>query len=311
MTILISSNFDGANGSSWPAPWSTALYGGTTGGAIDVQSNRGRVRTHDGSYRAARADAVGVNFVDGVIEATVRFPAVTEHYLYLWARSGVSWNSSSNAYKDNGYCIILRAVNNGTSMFAVQRFEGGSHTVLSSVSLPSGYAVNVDYRVKFEIVGNILRAKFWAPDSGSEPDWMLNAADTVHTSGQVALSFMSGDASGTREVLLDNISVTRIGEETPEGLAAQQKQLVKLEWNDSAGTVFDVRKNGETIVATGLPGSPYFDSDIIVGETVFYEVRQDGSDWSEPQHQTIEDYITAGMKFLRRRTDGSGWGPAS
>ena len=214
MTVLIDTSFTAVDGSPWPSPWQTGLVGGTVGGAIDIQSNRGRLRCHDGNYNVARASSDGVSAVDGVIEATIRFAEIQEQYLYLWARSG-GWNASSPELRNTGYVLLLRTLPDltGNEIAIYKHVPENSELVAVSDNNNVGtLSVNVDYGIKFSLDGSLLRVKLW-DRAQSEPNWQVVTTDTSYTSGYFAISYLSGGTGGGQKVLFDSYKAESI--ETP------------------------------------------------------------------------------------------------
>lgn len=212
MTVLVQSTFVGSNGSAWPSPWVGELQGGTSGGAVDIQSNRGRLRAHDGGYQVARALADGVTVSNVLVEATVSFPTVTEQYVYpVVVRGSGSWQSTDAWRMTSGYTFYLGLGYADNREVAIRREDGGgADTVLADALLPASVTANTDYRVKFEASGSTLRAKMW-PASGSEPGWQMETTDATYGSGAVAVSLLSGATAGSRDARFDEFTVTSLG----------------------------------------------------------------------------------------------------
>jgi hypothetical protein len=208
MTVLVSTNWTGNNGDPWPSPWSTGLLGGTTGGGIDIQINRGRMRARDGDYNIARADVTGITVDNGVIQGLIRFPAVAEHYVYMWVRSG-GWSASESSLKSNGYYFFMRSVNQpNNDIFSLGKYVNGTNTWLSQHLLATPYGAGEDYSFKFDLNANVIQGKFWNAFTTEPAAWLVSATDNSHSSGGVAISLVSGSSSGTREALFDNFTVT-------------------------------------------------------------------------------------------------------
>jgi hypothetical protein len=200
---LVTTDFTGSNGAAWPSPWSTSLFGGSAGGAVDIQSNRGRMRAHDGGYRIARASASGITVTDATFEVTFNLVGVTEQYGYIWFRTSGDWASGSEWVK-NGYGLYVGAYPSGD--LGLVRASSGAETSIAGGSFT--WTAGVDYKAKINFVGATLRAKVWLA-SGSEPSgWTLQASDGTYTSGGVDLSLLSGATANTRQWTLDDITVT-------------------------------------------------------------------------------------------------------
>lgn len=215
MAVLLSTTFDtGSEGDPWPSPWSTGLVGGTTGGAINIDflseltGGRGRMRSHDGDYTVARADASGITVDNTVVEGSLRFPVLSEQYISFWVRGG-GWDASDPWAKTNGYYFFMRVIGEvGNDTFALGKYVNGVNTWLSTYTPSVQYTTGRDYIFKFDLNGNTIQGKFWDP-SLTEPAWLVSATDTDFSSGGIALSLQSGNATdGARQADFDNIVVT-------------------------------------------------------------------------------------------------------
>jgi hypothetical protein len=208
---MLSTTFTNFDGSNWPAPWVTSLDGGTTGGVIDVQTSRGRMRANDGGYRAARAAASGVSAIDATFTATFNLQGVTEQYAYLWFRTSGDWylddgDGASDTWKKDGYALVVGAYPDGGLSFArtVNRVEA------NLAGVPFAFTAGVDYKAKISFVGTSLRAKVWLA-SGSEPaTWTVQGSDATYTSGGIGVSLLSGKTAADRQWTLDDIVVTAV-----------------------------------------------------------------------------------------------------
>jgi hypothetical protein len=199
--MTVDTQFTGTNGAPWPSPWTTSLLTGTTGGAIDIQSNRGRLRAHDGAYRRARCVASGSAFSDGRVEFRVRFTGVTEQYAYLWFRVQ-TWGDE--AFNLPGYSLHFGVHNPWGSKVSLVRGGGVSEVALveTTVTWESG----VDYNVVVEASGSALRAKVWKASEAEPGVWTLEASDSAFASGEWGCSLLSGATSADRQADFDYIT---------------------------------------------------------------------------------------------------------
>jgi hypothetical protein len=212
MTVLLDSNFTGTNGAVWPSPWTTSLQGGTTGGVIDIQSNRGRMRAHDGGYRRARASATGITITNGTYEATFNMQGTVEQYCYLWFRTTGDWVSGSEWLK-NGYGVNHWTYTDGTLQqgFALVKVVGGVEIVL--VETAPGvvtYTAGADYKTKISVIGSLIKAKVWLASAAEPNAWTLEATDDTYASGGIDISLLSGATANNRQWTLDDVRVTSI-----------------------------------------------------------------------------------------------------
>jgi len=241
MAILLSNTFVGTDNASWPSPWSHQFVGGSTGGTVTLLSDRGRLRAHDGSYTTVQADAVGITGTDVLIEATVRFPEVTEQYTYIWARSSGGWDGTEPWHQTSGYCFYAGPGVGSNNEISIEKVVAGSNVAIGGAATISGtFQANVDYRIKFELDGTALRGKMWLL-TDQEPAWQIETTDSDYSSGGIATSLLSGATGAARELQYDNFAVNEVV--TPEETAS--------EWTAWAETTTDppaaytkIRRNG-------------------------------------------------------------------
>jgi hypothetical protein len=226
--MVLSTAFTGSNGTAWPSPWTTSLQGGTTNGAIDIQSNRGRMRAHDGGYRRARASAA-VTVGNATYEVTFNLQGVTEQYGYLHFRTSGDWTSGFEWLK-NGYALRVGAYPDGG--YSLIRTAAGVETTLAGV--PFTFTAGVDYKAKINFVGTTLRAKVWLA-AGSEPSgWTLQADDSTYTSGGIDISLLSGATGNDRQWIVDDVVVTASSPSADTASAFTSYLTVTTDTNPSA-----------------------------------------------------------------------------
>ena len=216
MTVLLNTTFTGSNGSPWPSPWATALVGGSTGGAIDIQSNMGRLRTHDGAYNTARASATGIVGSDYIVEGTITFPSVSEQYCFVYIRTSGGWSSSSPWRVTQGYKFYI-GMGYGRDEIVIEKVIDAQKNSLpnASIQMPQPFQANVSYSIKFSAVGTLFRAKMWRT-ADSEPPWQISVEDSSIATGGINTSILSGGSSGARELRWDTFTVTSLESTDPE-----------------------------------------------------------------------------------------------
>jgi hypothetical protein len=199
----VSTNYTGTNGAAWPSPWTTSLQGGTTGGVIDIQSNRGRMLSNEGTRRRARASATGVTVYDGTFEATFNISGLDTFLGYLWFRTSGDWVSGAEWAK-NGYFLYIQTPNN----LRIARQVGTTEHFIAEYPLNTWFwQAGVDYKAKVNFLGNSIKAKVWLASSSEPAGWTLEATDPTYTSGGVDISMLSGP-TGDRQWTIDDVVVT-------------------------------------------------------------------------------------------------------
>jgi hypothetical protein len=208
MAVLLDTQFTGANGAAWPN-WTHSFVRGTTGGAVDIQSNRGRLRSHDGSYTRVRADATGASITNGTIILVFRFDATSERYFYLHARtSGGSggWYTGSQEWERDGVQLYIDTSDTFQTTFGLAVMENKSYIDGDWINFSP--VANVDYTVKIELNGSLHRAKIWQTGLTEPSAWSVQFTNSRYTSGGITLSLLSGGTASGRQVDIDYITAT-------------------------------------------------------------------------------------------------------
>jgi RHS repeat-associated protein len=198
---LVTEAWDGTTAAAWPAKWTT---GQSSGGATDIDANRGRLRTPAtaSSYSRGLADSSSQHS-DAEITATVRTgSSVSGSGLAakLWLRGSTTW-ASAGYNLTNGYNLSL---NYAAGTVAIRKTVSSTDSSLSSASF--GFAANTTYRVRFQAIGTAIKAKIWADGTAEPGSWTLSTTDSSHSSGRAALS-QQGTSSGTRDSYVDDYTL--------------------------------------------------------------------------------------------------------
>lgn len=178
MTVILTTAFIGADGTSWAAPWSTVSGTGT------IQANRGRQATPGpGAFTTAEARA-NLSMTDGRVDATVRLTQVGN----VSQRLRVRWDPATG----DGYHLIIPTDYAG---FQIVKSTAWSETAVIE-DFTTTWSADTDYRVAFEFSGSTLRAKRWTAGSSEPGTWLVSGSDTTYTSGDIALATVSGTTGG-------------------------------------------------------------------------------------------------------------------
>ncbi|MEU0189872.1 hypothetical protein ABZ250_08450 [Streptomyces afghaniensis] len=62
-------------------------------------------------------------------------------------------------------------------ILSVRKRVGGTETTLATVTTPLVHVAGTFVRLRFEVVGSLLRAKVW-PVGAGEPEWQVTATDS-------------------------------------------------------------------------------------------------------------------------------------
>lgn len=230
------------------------------------------------------------------------------------ARITASW------WTNEGVGPVARAApseaTNGWSAWTLQsdRLRARANGTATTVDHNLTMSVENFYYLRYLLDGTSVKATMAATLAdvlGAAPaaGWLVNVGDpSPSVTGHMGIAVREPNISWC----VDWIGIGTDGDvaptavvQPPENLAAQQVPAVMLTWDDTGGLLFDVRKDGTTVIATGLDGSPYIDTDTVFGDSPLYEVRYSGSEsWSGAVSAELTS--PTGVKFLR--PDGlSGW----
>ena len=205
----LDTDFTGANGSPWPAPFLTELPTGSSGGGHTLLDGWGVQRTHDQTWSTARATVGSFVAGDVGIETSFRLPTVGVQYGFLWLRAD-GWNQSSPWEAWSGYALYF-----DNTQILLEKYVGGVRSSLASGAATQArtWVANTEYAVKFEALGSTVRAKVWPAASAEPSDWDLQGTDFSLTSGEVRKSLLGGGSSGTRRW---DFNYTRVVELEPD-----------------------------------------------------------------------------------------------
>jgi lysophospholipase L1-like esterase len=202
------SAFTGTNGDAWPAPWTTSLVTGSTGGAVNIQSNRGRLRPHtDTGYTTARAVATGVTVTDARMTGVFRVNNTSEQFPVIGLRGG-DWSGSVPARPATAF-ILYPGISEG--VLAVEMFIDNSKTTIATMSF--SWSTDTDYGFTFETIEQgsltLVRAKVW---SGNEPTtWTLSGTTSASgrpASGLATIGYLTNNTTSHFEV--DNVMLQEL-----------------------------------------------------------------------------------------------------
>jgi hypothetical protein len=241
MTTVVTTTFAGSDNAAWPSPWTQVS------GTSRIATNRGEQTTPTGAFNASENRA-NVVITDGRVDATLRFPALTNRS----QRINVRWNPATG----NGYRLLVPTDYAG---FQLLRVDAYTETPLQE-EFTSTWSAATDYKVAVEFTGTTIRAKKWLA-SGSEPGtWNLSATDATYTSGDVALVTVNGTSGGAVTGLWDDVTVadngvvrsgTRVGFHNDAFLAAFADFGTYTTFTDFDETT--TRAYTATQTAVGLP----------------------------------------------------------
>lgn len=237
MATLVTTDFTGANGASWPSPWTVVDGSGA------LQSGYGQIATATAEWTTAAMRA-NQSVAAGSVEAIVRTPSLA---------NGVSCiDIRYDPATGNGYRLIIGWYYGG---FELLRVDGWATTpIASATSIP--WTANTDFRVRVEFDGTTLRAKYWRASDSEPGAWALTANDAAYGSGDICLRSNSNAGAASMTSLWDNVDISQsdqiggsgavitLENPTPSGQTAGYEHVhgkVNLRVNVSGASISRVR----------------------------------------------------------------------
>jgi len=201
--VLFDEDFSGADGSAWDATrWTTNTQ---STASLDVRSNAGRMAFQNVSGARAQAIATMTREADTDSLMSFRYTSTGPRgYFYVFSRASGNWVSG---YPGTSY--FLQLINDDGTV-QLWKSSGGTTTRLATVAGAASVTTGKQW-IRFRVQGSSLSAKVWT-DGATEPSgWELTATDSSITSAGVLQVKWSRSSSATdaREVLLDDIQITR------------------------------------------------------------------------------------------------------
>jgi hypothetical protein len=204
-SVLFVESFPGADGSSWDAGrWTTS--NGTTA-STDVQGGGGRMSFQNVSGARARAIATMPKQADTDTVASFRYSSTAARgYFYLFSRASGDWVAG---YPGASYFVQLT---NDISNVQLWKSQAGTTTSLGSLAGVASITT-AKQRIRFRVEGSTVSVKVWTDGTAEPANWELTATDSSITSPGVLQTMWTrgGTATASRDVTLDDISVTQLG----------------------------------------------------------------------------------------------------
>ena len=203
-----------SDGASWPsAEWSiTSGSNGTAATTLDVQAERGRFEStsSDRARRCIMQDTdVDVTLNDAEIDTEFEFMTGADDSVAVTfsLRADGAWLSDgfgpNEILPNNGYVVRLYA---DGRMWLRTMVDGSTQTNhIGGVDQGDSVGPDIVTRLRFQVEGDQLRVKVWAPASESEPSFST-FTDTEHASGVCAAGVASA-ISNFGEVRWDHLDL--------------------------------------------------------------------------------------------------------
>lgn len=199
--VLFSETWTGADGAAWPSSWTS----GNTSGAVDIQSNTGRLAVSDVTNAWSRSQLTGLAArADSELLTSYTWSSTSAvSYLSVFLRGSGGWQ---NAYRPkNGYGLELQS-NSGT--VAVQKSVNGTATTTQSVAGAQQVSTGKQW-LRLRVSGSTIQFKIWADGTTEPTAWKSTNTDTSVTgAGQLFLSVNRGSGNvGDKAVNFDDLSI--------------------------------------------------------------------------------------------------------
>lgn len=193
--LLLHEHWNSHDGDAWGTRWTDR--NGTAGYNVDIQGNRGRLRTGNtiGSY-GDYAFASRTHFqADVDIRVSLRFVTVTECYPQIFFRDAGSGNRYQVQFLPSADTISL------------YRETGYSGTLIGTSTVGFNPAANDIYHVRIHANGSDIKVKWWA-DGASEPGaWAIAVSDGTYSGTSLSLSIGSGASAAYSYIDFDDLRV--------------------------------------------------------------------------------------------------------
>lgn len=199
-SVLYSDSFTGADGATWPGPWSVSS---TNGGSVTLQANAGQLSVPNTTGAYARA-----------LLASVPAVADTEVlFAYTWNSGGpkavfnVTLRGSGGwggTYRPrNGYALQFTS-NTGT--VGIKRNLNGSVSTLRSTTGAQSVGSAKQW-VRLQVTGSTIRYRVWLDGQPEPSGWTASVTDSgVSTPGQLFVSLVrSSGATQAKTIALDDL----------------------------------------------------------------------------------------------------------
>jgi chitodextrinase len=283
-SVIFSETWPGADGSTWPAAWTTSA---AAGGLADTRGGAGSLSvaaTSSGSYARALLSA-GDPVADS--ELLTRFAwssTAATSYASVYLRGSGGWQNSYRPLTGYG----LEVASNSTTV-TVRRVVAGA---IINLAAPAAFVrTTAPQWIRFRVEGSSLRFRTWV-DGTSEPStWTWSGTDTaITTPGRLHLSLNRSSSSTVAQTAsFDDLTLSSTAAPPPPGdttapsapgavtaTAVADEREVEIDWQpstDDVGVVgYEVLRDGVLLPGT-VTGPPWLDPTVAAGSTYIYAVR--------------------------------------
>lgn len=182
--------FTGADGASWPTPWT--FTGNYLESSATIQGNAGRITAAVATYAGGFAGLTGAPAATNtdVVVSVKPTTAGIEQYATVSVNTDGKVNPGNASFPNNGYAMQVAYASNSLT---IRRSVGGSLTVL--VSGNRTLVATVKYSIRFQHVGTVLRARIWDAALPEPTTWDISFDDSASpytAAGRPGLAYQAG-----------------------------------------------------------------------------------------------------------------------
>lgn len=286
--------------SDWPAEWT---IGG--GGSSAVTNDRGRLTTGAAASSSEHAYLTNMPSTADVEVLQDYIPPTTlqEMYVGIGVRGNGVW---TGYFPGTGYWIEIDPEPVGGYVGLYKANGSGGATALVT-DVPFTFDSTAVYRVRLQVVGTTIRAKFW-DTAGAEPStWTVSATDSTWTTGRAFFTVSNGSAGGALPAIFDTYSLaaSTIGTSEPPttgGTATTNPVYI------ASGAVTSIGGNSYKTQHPGQPWSMLVDN---TGTTHSVHELRDGDFYNDGVtnrqrselrnqgylHKTLDNWVSGAFRY--------------
>lgn len=196
MTTFFQDDWAGANGDPWNvSKWTNT---GSTGTSLrDIQNNAGRALAQGAAYVHTRAQAVMSAAADFSFTGTFQRSATDEQFQKIMFRGGTVWSAANPDELSDCYEIQF-----AETAWTFRSVVGDTRATITAGSTTLGTGA---WNFRIQCFGTAIKIRWW---QGAEPGtWQVDATDSAHASGIVAVSATNGSGGFARSMTFDSFLI--------------------------------------------------------------------------------------------------------
>lgn len=219
MAVVFNETWPGADGSPWPAAWSTT----SANGLVEIDSGRGLLETADVASANARGFVTAVAVEDQELFLEFQFNSVTAlNYLNVWVQGRDGWQGTYRPM--NGVGIQFQT---NSTVARLYKNVAGTTTELANAAVHS--TAGVVQRLRLRAEADRLKARVWVATDPEPGAWQLDQdISDISGTGTVYVSLnRTGSNTGVKQAYFGPVTVDDL---QPVPGAADYEELRDLEY---------------------------------------------------------------------------------